>query len=99
MFWEKLAPYTLQYNQELTQAETERFTGALDSVAKSMKELDQSEIILTRAEREQAAYKLLKKEFSTKSDNESVKAAATIITRLFESIERGVDEKRAVLGS
>ncbi len=93
VFWEQLAPYTLQYNQELTQAETERFTTALDSIAESMKELDNSEIILTRAEREQAAYKMLKKEFPTKSDEESIKSAATILTRLFESIERGIDSK------
>ena len=83
----------MQYNQELTQAETERFTTALDSVAESMKELDNSELVLTRAEREQAAYKMLKKEFPTKSDNESIKSAATILTRLFESIERGIDSK------
>ena len=96
VFWEGLAPYTLQYGQEYSLAEEERLAQAFTAVSESIKDIESAELTLTRAEREQAAVKVLSKVFPTKTDEVYVKSAATIMTRLFESIERGiVDSARA----
>ncbi len=100
-FWEELAPYTKQYNQEMSLAEAEQFTQAFGAVSDHIKDLERAEIEVTATEREEAAVKMLREVFPKRSDRRFLRPVAAIMTKVFESIEKGIitDSRGAIMSN